>query len=60
MQMERVPERRIEPPPEEPLIEPRCPVCGASCDTFHITASREIVGCSECLSAVDAWEWVNV
>ena len=57
--MEKVPERRLEPPEEE-LIEPHCPICGAACDTFHINKDREIVGCEECLSAVDAWELVNV
>ena len=59
MQMERVPERPLEPPAEVEPIEPHCPICGASCDTFHIDKNHEIVGCSECLSAVDAWDWVN-
>lgn len=58
--MERVPERRLDPPPEPEPIEPRCPICGAACDTFHVTKDHEIVGCEECLYAVDAWEWVNV
>ena len=49
-----------DPPVEPDPIEPHCPICGASCDTFHINKDREIVGCEECLSAVDAWKWVNV
>ncbi len=57
--MEQVPERRLEPP-EEVLVEPRCPVCGKACDTFHIDKDREIVGCEECLYAVDAWDWVSI
>jgi len=58
--MRDVPDRRLEPPPEQQMIEPHCPICGASCDTFHVNKDREIVGCDVCLSAVDAWEWVNV
>jgi len=57
--MERVPERPIEPQEVE-QIEPFCPICGKACDTFHIDKDREIVGCDRCLSAVDAWEWVNI
>jgi len=57
--MERIPERRLDPPAEPDPIEPRCPICGASCDTFHVNKDHEIVGCEECLSAVDAWDWVN-
>lgn len=59
MQMERVPERRLEPPPEKPMIEPVCPVCGAECDTFYVDKDGDVCGCDVCRTAVDAWEWVN-
>lgn len=36
--------------------EPRCPVCGESCDTIYRNAEGDIVGCNECLTAYDAWE----
>ena len=49
-----------EPPPETDTACPVCPVCGAECDTFHIDRDRDIVGCENCMSAVDAWDWVNV
>jgi len=58
--MRDVPERPVEPPAEEEPIEPRCPICCKTCDTFHIDKYHEIVGCENCLSAVDAWDWVYV
>ena len=34
---------------------PSCPVCGSeTADTFYRTFDRRIVGCSECLEAVDS------
>lgn len=40
----------------EELKEPKCPVCGEECDTFYRNADGEIVGCDECITALDAWE----
>lgn len=35
---------------------PRCPVCGAECDTIYKNRYFEIVGCDECIRTADAWE----
>ncbi len=34
---------------------PICPVCGAETDTYF-KCDTEVVGCSECITKVDAWE----
>jgi hypothetical protein len=36
--------------------EPTCPICGGECDTIYKDREGEIVGCNECLRAIDAWE----
>lgn len=33
-----------------------CPVCGMEAATYYVGSQREIVGCSECLRAVDSYE----
>lgn len=33
-----------------------CPVCGMEASTYYVGSQREIVGCSECLRAVDVNE----
>lgn len=43
-------------PPWNDGREPRCPVCGESCDTIYRNAEGDVVGCNECLTAFDAWE----
>ena len=43
----------------EELKEPRCPICGEDCDTFYRSAEGEIIGCNECVTALDAWEVAN-
>lgn len=45
--MERVPERRMEPPPEPPA--PVCPVCGDECWKIYFR-DGEAVGCDVCLT----------
>ncbi len=37
---------------------PRCPVCGAECDTVYRSMENldTIVGCDECIKTADAWE----
>lgn len=52
-----LPERPLEPPPEPPL--PICPVCGAETDTFYRNKDLDIVGCDECVSTVDAWDYTD-
>lgn len=36
--------------------QPRCPFCGAKCDTVYRNGENEIVGCEDCISFGDAWE----
>lgn len=36
---------------------PVCPMCGKETDTYYRTESGVIVGCNNCLTAVDAWEY---
>lgn len=33
-----------------------CPVCGMEAATYYVCSQRKIVGCSECLRAVDSYE----
>lgn len=35
---------------------PRCPMCGAECDTIYRAGGVEIVGCDNCISFRDAWD----
>lgn len=45
-------------PDWEPHVGPVCPVCGAK-DPVYVTRSKktlEIVGCSECLTTIDAMD----
>lgn len=44
------------PDDKEPKY-PRCPVCGEETDTFYLDANNEIVGCSECIHKIDAWDF---
>ena len=44
----------LEPPEQEPA--PVCPICGSETDRFFTDFYHEIVGCSECIESVDAWE----
>lgn len=37
-------------------VMPECPVCGAETNDFYIDWNREIIGCTECVSKIDAWE----
>lgn len=50
-----IPERPLEPPPEPPF--PRCPVCGDETDTLYKDKYGDIVGCDNCVTTKDAWEW---
>lgn len=43
------------PEPKE-YTEPICPCCGESCDTIYKNRFGDIVGCSECITAYDAWD----
>lgn len=50
----------IEPPLEPPVYTvPECPVCGGETDRLLRDRWGDIVGCSECIEEVDAWEWTE-
>lgn len=51
---ENIPEPRLDPPDYD---EPRCPVCGAECSTIYRDRYGDAVGCDECVTAIDAWEY---
>lgn len=46
-------ERTGYPDGKEPA-EPRCPVCGALCETIYAYEGSEVVGCDVCLTVKDA------
>lgn len=53
--MARIKEPPIQPP--EPTKPPCCPVCMQETDTFFRDYWNEIVGCDNCITPVDAWDW---
>jgi hypothetical protein len=44
------------PDPPEPDY-PICPLCESECQTIYRSCDGDILGCANCVSAVDAWEW---
>lgn len=36
---------------------PICPVCGAETNDFFMDDDRNIVGCTDCVRMIDAWEY---
>lgn len=57
--------RHDDPPPSyyEPPEEtnpPRCPICGEETDTFYKGHYGDIIGCDNCVKAVDAWDYTEV
>lgn len=49
-------ERTGYPDGKEPEY-PRCPVCGEECEIFYRDKYLDVVGCDECISTVDAWDY---
>ena len=35
---------------------PVCPECGAETNDFYVDAFGSIIGCTECVKKIDAWE----
>lgn len=50
-----IPERPLEPPETRDEEWPVCPCCGRGTDTLYKTTDGDVVGCSECIRAVPAW-----
>lgn len=38
------------------VVYPHCPICGAECEKVYRDKWYEIVGCDECMTAIDAWD----
>ena len=53
---ERIPDYRLEPPAPKPI--PACPYCGKECDTVYLDADGDIVGCDQCISMADAYDYL--
>lgn len=35
----------------------KCPICGSEeCSYLYLSMSREIVGCTDCMSILEPWE----
>lgn len=46
------------PPPEKYTTV--CPVCGTeNVDVFYEDMNGDIVGCDECITKLDAWDYVQ-
>ena len=46
----------LEPPDEDELGGPYCPVCGRLCETVWMDECGRVVGCDMCLTSYDAGE----
>lgn len=49
-------ERTGYPDGKEPEY-PICPVCGEECEIIYRDKYLDAVGCDECISTVDAWDY---
>lgn len=46
----------IEPPVDPPAYTcPICPVCGEEADTLYKDRQGNVIGCTACITEVDAW-----
>ena len=41
------------------MDEPICPICGESCNELYTDKNGDIIGCDNCVSTIDAWEWLQ-
>jgi formylmethanofuran dehydrogenase subunit B len=39
--------------------EIECPVCGKACDTIYFDAFGSEIGCENCITTQDSWDWMN-
>nr|DAR57861.1 MAG TPA: Putative acetylornithine deacetylase [Caudoviricetes sp.] len=47
-----IPEPSLDEPEKDEM--PRCPCCGWECSTLYRARGGEIVGCENCIDALDA------
>lgn len=43
--------------PQDDGEAPSCPICYRETDTLYRNQDHDIVGCDNCLKAIDAWDW---
>ena len=42
------------PPDDDPI---RCPECGEDCDIIYMDDNNNVLGCDNCVRALESWEW---
>lgn len=52
-----LPERPLEP--KQPF-EPHCPCCGDECETLYRDYLGRVIGCENCVEALDAYEYSHL
>ena len=45
--------------PEEDDFVPFCPICGKECDTVYTDKDGEVLGCDNCVSHHDAFDFLG-
>ena len=47
----------LNPPPDlEPVC---CPICEEECEEVYINRAGDVVGCDNCMSTLEAYEWAR-
>lgn len=46
-------------PPYDDGPDPTCPVCGEECETIYTDKDGEPVGCDQCVTLWEAYEWCD-
>lgn len=41
------------------MDEIKCPVCGEVCDTIYRDKWLDAIGCENCVTWMDAWDWAE-
>ena len=52
-----IPDYRLDPEDEDDFIMV-CPICGEECDTVYLDMDDEVVGCDQCISMADAYDYL--
>jgi formylmethanofuran dehydrogenase subunit B len=51
-----IPDRPLDPP-DDGEIEIICPLCDSECETIYESSEGEILGCENCVSRKDSFDW---
>lgn len=46
----------LEPPEQQ---NPVCPECGEECEVIYFNSCGEVVGCDNCITEKDAYDWAD-